>query len=210
MSPENTLKCLVKTLLNHYGDDFSLEKFTFIVQLSDDVKFVSSIYRCLRYAVETNVKELKLGFCCPHSNYPDSYYNLPQLVFYAKSMSLLGLDSCKLESPRGNVTLSCLRELRPRHVCADDQVIKDLISGCPLIEFISIISCRGLKHLELPNLGKLKEFKVYDEYGLEQVYIQGMNAHSVHIIGLHMLPHISVVPCKNLKKLKLCQGFHYG
>ena len=144
------MKCFVETLLNHYGDDNSLEKFTLIVQLSDDLKFVSSVYRCLRYAVESNVKGLKLGFCCSYGKYPDSYYNLPQLVFYAKSMALLGLDSCKLESPRGNV---------------------------------------------------------YDEYGLEQVYIQGMNAHSVHIIGLHILPRISVAPCKNLKKLKLCQVF---
>ncbi|GAY67870.1 hypothetical protein CUMW_259860 [Citrus unshiu] len=102
-------------------------------------------------------------------NYRDSYYNMPQLVFYAKSMALLELDSCKLESPRGNVTFSCLRELRLRHVCANDQVIKDLITGCLLIELISIISCQGLKHLELLNLGKLKEFKVYDEYGLEQL-----------------------------------------
>lgn len=195
------MKCLLKTSLNRYRGDISLEKFTLIIQLSDDLKFVSSVYRCLRYAVESNVNELKLGFCCPYSNYPDSYYNLPQLVFYAKSMALLELDSCKLESPRGNVILSCLMELCLRHVCADDQVIKDLLSGCPLIEFISIISCQGLKHLELPNLGKLKEFKVYDEYGLERVYIHGVSAHSVDIIALHILPHINIAACKNLKKL---------
>ena len=124
------MKCLLKTLLNRYRDDISLKKFMLLVQLSDDLKFVSSVYRCIRYAVESNVKKLKLRFCRPYRNYPDSCYNMPQLVFYAQSMALLELDSCKLESPRGNVTFSCLRELRLRHVCANDQVIKDLITGC--------------------------------------------------------------------------------
>lgn len=62
---ENILKCLLKTLLIRYRDDISLEKFTLIVRLSDDPKFESNVYKCLKYAGESYVKELKFRFCCP-------------------------------------------------------------------------------------------------------------------------------------------------
>lgn len=51
--------------------------------------------------------------------------------------------------------LFSLRKLALREICADDQVIASLISGCPLIEYLEIRSCEGLESLELVNLSNL-------------------------------------------------------
>lgn len=171
-SKSRNREILVKNSQNHHLNAISLEKFTVDVQLSDNYQeFKSDINRCLSYAVGSNVKELRLWICCP----------LPQLVFYVKSIILLVLDSCKLESTARNVTLSSLRKLCLRYFFADDQVINDLIAGCPLIESINIIASQGLKNLVLTNLRKLKELELYDNKLIERVYIDGVNVHPVDI-----------------------------
>lgn len=77
--------------------------------------------------------------------------------FYAESLDVLELSYCKLQQPRENVKLFSLRKLALREICADDQVIASLISGCPLIEYLEIRSCEGLESLELVNLSNLNE-----------------------------------------------------
>ena len=144
------------------------------------------------------MKELKLdvGSC--------SIYNVPQIVFYLKSLHVLDLGSCKLEPPRRTVTLSSLRRLCLSFVYVEDEVIRDMVAGCPLIEYMNIDNCRGFKSLELVGLHKLKEIKLYShQTGLEQLYISGVNVHSVGITILNTLCEINVAPCKNLTQLRL-------
>ena len=70
---------------------------------------------------------------------------------------------CKLDSPTRNVTLSSLRELGLFKCAANDEAIRDIVAGCPLIECLKIIDCRGLKSLEFLKLGKLSKFMVREE-----------------------------------------------
>ncbi|GAY62628.1 hypothetical protein CUMW_219380 [Citrus unshiu] len=87
-------------------------------------------------------------------------YNVPQIVFYLKSLHVLDLGSCKLEPPRRTVTLSSLRRLCLSFVYVEDEVIRDMVAGCPLIEYMNIDNCRGFKSLELVGLHKLQEIKI--------------------------------------------------
>lgn len=192
------LECLEQTLLNRHMDAITLGKFKLTFRLSEDPTVASNMHRCLSYAIGSYVKDLSLSV-----DYWHRKYTLPQVVFYAKSVVELDLACCKLESPRSNVTLSSLRKLYLRGVVVDDQVIKDLIAGCPLIEYMDFFNCQGLKSLELLNISSLKEFKLLEGDRLERVYINGVNVHSVDIWGQHTQLQIDVTRCKNLRTLKL-------
>ncbi|GAY62627.1 hypothetical protein CUMW_219370 [Citrus unshiu] len=193
------LKYLEQFLLNRYLDAISLEKLTLRVELlSDDPDLESIMNRCLSYAFASNVKELKLDVgCC-------RIYNVPQIVFYLKSIYVLDFEFCKLEPPRSTVTLLSLRKLCLSFVHVDDEVIRDMVAGCPLIEYIIINNCPGLKSLQLLGLNKLKEIKLdSNRCGLERVYINGVNVHSVDI-KVYLEPcEVNVSSCKNLTHLRL-------
>ncbi|KDO37226.1 hypothetical protein CISIN_1g036679mg, partial [Citrus sinensis] len=107
------------------------------------------------------------------------------------------------DSPTRNVTLSSLRELGLFKCAANDEAIRDIVAGCPLIERLKIIDCRGLKSLEFLNLGKLSKFMVRNEDRLARVSICGPNVRLVDISSLHAPCGINVALCKNLKELKL-------
>lgn len=135
-------------------------------------------------------------------------YSLPQIVYNTKSIVVLELVYCHLDSPSSNMTLSSSRELRLFKCTANDEFIRDIVAWCPLIECIKIIDCQGLKCLELVS-SKLKEFVVECKDGLQRVYINGVNVRSVGISSLHAPSGVDVAPRKNLKTLKLCQLFRY-
>lgn len=105
-------------------------------------------------------------------------YCLPRIVYYAKPIVVLELEYCKLDSPASNLTLFSLRELGLFNCTANDEVIRDIVARCPLIECMKIIDFQGLKSLEFLNLGKLKKFVLQNENGLEWVPINGVNVHS--------------------------------
>lgn len=128
---------------------------------------------------------------------------MPQVAFNAESIVVLELQFCKLESLRNNVTLSSLRKLCSSHVYEDDQVIEDFVAGCPLIEYMHVFDCGGLKCLELPDLNNLKEFKAYDNFRLQRLHINGVNVCSIDLASRRTLSDINVAPCKHLEKLKL-------
>ncbi|XP_031258470.1 F-box/LRR-repeat protein At2g42720-like isoform X2 [Pistacia vera] len=127
-------------------------------------------------------------------------YNLPQIVFCAESLDVLELSGCKLYSPRISVQLS-LRKLYLVDVYADDQMIENLFARCPLIEYLTIDSCKGFKSLEL-SLSKLHEIKVSNNDELKKVEIKALNVHSVTITEIKAC-EIDIASCRNLKNLIL-------
>ncbi|KAH9713199.1 F-box/LRR-repeat protein 25 [Citrus sinensis] len=118
--------------------------------------------------------------------------DFPQVFLCSKSLNVLVLTSSKLESPR-SVWLPSLRELHLSEVNADDQVIKNLVAGCPLIEVLCIRTCGGFKSLELiGHSNKLNEIRVFDNKELKWV---------------PFVPcEINVASCKNLKSLKISRA----
>ncbi|KAJ4718035.1 F-box protein [Melia azedarach] len=180
-----------KVLQSRRWEMTSLRKFTLKTERLSDLEFV---HQCIRYAVENNVKVLKLEI----SLEKDVFYNLPQMVLCLKSITVLKLRGFKLESPGSNVKLSSLRELYLSDVDADAHVVENLVGGCPLIEFLSIEFCGGFKSLKLFGLSKLSIIKVQSNSELERMTINAPNARSMAVIGPDILSDINIATCLHL------------
>ncbi|KAI9161042.1 hypothetical protein LWI28_013904 [Acer negundo] len=193
---KKSYNCLEQVLRNR---PMSLKKFTLDMLYHDLPECLSFIDKCVCYAIGSNVQELKLGLFA----YVCKYYNLPQIVLYANSIEILELSYCKLELPRNNVMLSSLRKLSLFQVDVDDHMMKNLVAGCPLIEYLHVVECSlSLKNLVLFGLSRLKEIKLENDYTLERVDIETLN---VQLLSFSCLPLrlINFASNKNLRSLHL-------
>lgn len=190
-----------KVLQTRHRNKISVHKFILKMRLLSDTELSD---RCICYAVESNVKELKLEMKPDISLQSRLLYNLPHVVLCSKSLNVLELEGCKLELPRSNVIeLFSLRKLNLFHVNVDDQVVENLIAGCPMIEDLSFQSCQGFKRIKLFGLSKLSKIKVTDNRELEEMNVSALNTRSITVQGPTVPSAINIVLCKNLKFLSL-------
>ena len=103
-----------------------------------------------------------------------TWYVLPKIIFAIESLTSLRLTCCGLEqaSIRDNIKFISLQELSLANVHANQEIIQNLISSCPLITIFSLFRCHGMKHLRLvglKNLDKLKVCQNYDKYDIIKI-----------------------------------------
>ncbi|TXG46760.1 hypothetical protein EZV62_026054 [Acer yangbiense] len=133
-------------------------------------------------------------------------YNLPQIHFLSNAIEDLELQCYKLELPRSCVKLSSLRKLSLRDVYMDDHTVKNLVCGCPLIEYLEFASCHlceGFKSLELFGPITLNKIKIVRCQGVERLDINALNVRFLEIHGSFISCKVNIVFCKNLTHLKL-------
>ena len=93
-----------------------------------DKRSLNSRVDCwINYVVKGGVKKLSLHFAA-------GYYDLPQSVLVAKSITVLILRKCKWETNCGDINLPFLEKLSLSYVDADDKTIQKLVAGSPVIE----------------------------------------------------------------------------
>ena len=81
-------------------------------------------------------------------------------------------------------------------------MLQSLLTGCPLIEYLSLHACPGLKNLELSGLTKLNKFKVYGAEKLQRLWIKAQNVQKVTIRGpLSFQCEFNSASCEFLKHL---------
>ncbi|KAH9665484.1 putative F-box protein [Citrus sinensis] len=177
----------------------SVEKLRFKASFLDDSELAD---RCVCYAIESTVKELELHTILRG----DRLYHLPQMVVCSETVNVLDLFGCiLLEFPgRNSVKLPSLRKLRLAQVRASDQVIENLVAGCPLIEDLIFEFCEGLKSIKLFGRSKLRDIKIKGGREAEEVNINALNGHSITVVSPLPSGKINEVSCKNLKSLFLC------
>ncbi|KAK2654512.1 hypothetical protein Ddye_014368 [Dipteronia dyeriana] len=82
-----------------------MEKFIIIMELLEDREFAPFLDRCVSYAIECNVKKLRLDFGLDDDDDDDEvdrvrrYYNLHPIVFCAKSIEVLKFARCRVGLP---------------------------------------------------------------------------------------------------------------
>ncbi|KAL4619983.1 hypothetical protein ACB092_06G121200 [Castanea dentata] len=161
------------------------------------------VYCWILFVFESDVQELDLdfGFC----GYLQ-YFPLPQPVLIAKSLTVLTLRSLKLDSTsvKGDfdINLPSLKQLSLTLVYTDDQIIQNLLAGCPVIEYINFESCHGFKSIKLAENAKLMTFRVNNNNCCMTLELAASNLSCLSIFQ-NLQSELSLLPFKNLKELNL-------
>uniref|UniRef100_A0A7N2LR32 F-box domain-containing protein n=1 Tax=Quercus lobata TaxID=97700 RepID=A0A7N2LR32_QUELO len=197
----NFYKFVEKTLrIRHHQSERSQIKNFELVEVLPHSKSMSRVDRWNSFVLESDVEELNLKF-----RYSLIDYILPQAVLCAKSLTALTLHTCKLESTCcGDINLPSLKKLSLTFVYADDQVFRNLVSGCPVIEDMKFGNCRGIKSMKFFGLPKVMAITVTQNHGLErlELALEASNLYYLYIDqGSNPELNLHLLPCKNLKEL---------
>ncbi|KAJ4829625.1 hypothetical protein Tsubulata_034059 [Turnera subulata] len=123
---------------------------------------------CIHFAMTKEVKILVLDFVACYWMDPNIYqrgmYKVSDYLFSCDSLQQLSLVYCQIVAPAGQICMKSLQTLYLRHVRLDERTIENLVSGCPSLENLSLISCFGLQNLNFgsPSLKHLKIFHEID------------------------------------------------
>ncbi|KAK9282562.1 hypothetical protein L1049_005483 [Liquidambar formosana] len=178
---------------------FSIQKFRLYIA-SFDSELAPHMNRWISFANENNVKELDLHVQVKKYR----RYSLPQTVLTAKTITELSLYGCKLKTCN-DVQLSYLQKLCLKKIYVGGQKIQNLIRSCPLIEDLRLISCNGLRKLEVSTLLRLNRVEVHLCHGLKAVNIEAPDLQTFWFYRKKsMRPcEINLATCKSLKRLAL-------
>ncbi|KAG8391087.1 hypothetical protein BUALT_Bualt01G0151300 [Buddleja alternifolia] len=90
-----------------------------------------------------------------------SKYVLPEQVFEAKSLIKLSVVGCTIRQHiDGGVICSSLESLTLCRVSIWDDMIRDIMLGCPLLENLHLLECKGLLNVNASKLHNLEKFCV--------------------------------------------------
>ena len=128
-----------KSLESHHKQRLTIREFMLTHGL--DKRSLNSRLDCwINYVVKSDVKKLSLHFAA-------GYYDLPQSVLVAKSITVLILRQCKLDTNCGDINLPFSKKQSLSYVDADDKTIQKLVAGSPVIEDMKFLKCHGLKSI---------------------------------------------------------------
>ncbi|XP_050230775.1 uncharacterized protein LOC126679819 isoform X2 [Mercurialis annua] len=190
-------------LLTRRRQMICLEKFTVVMHwIYLKPHTMLAIDRWIGYALESCVKELNYvgGLNVRDENLK---YSVPLSVFDSNWMQVLSLCDCKLKLPfSGKVKLSCLKRITLRTVRVDDNFMRELLAGSPMLEDVSLINVFGVKELNVFDLVKLGKIAIELLSDLEKLTI---NAPKLETITLTMYKWpFSVNLGDSCKNLSLC------
>ncbi|KAA8526430.1 hypothetical protein F0562_008367 [Nyssa sinensis] len=172
---------------------FSLKFGSFLYFAPSDIKpprhpkplrreFASNIDSWIHFAVRKKVKVLELGILANVSSSSRFDYDLPGIVLTSDSLTELKLVNIGLRQ-EGLIRMRLLKVLSLTTIMLNDTVIEEILSGCPLLESLSIIKCYGLHKLICTSTSLKKLLVVLGEYELSRMEISGPNILSLHISG---------------------------
>ncbi|KAJ4827304.1 hypothetical protein Tsubulata_028264 [Turnera subulata] len=141
---------------------------------SDDFKFIDFVHQVLLLHQRSNIQRLHLSLRglwrdnAIQNGYGNNHTEVlrrgKELADMCVHFAQLSLVYCTVAAPAGQIWMKSLQTLYLRQVWSDDCTIENLVSGCPLLEKLSLIRCYGLQKLNLasPNLKYLKFFHETD------------------------------------------------
>ncbi|GKC25966.1 F-box protein-like protein [Tanacetum coccineum] len=104
-----------------------------------DTQFESLVNSWLHYAMDCNVEELTLVLW---SKDMEAQFVLDKLFFISSSFTHLKLKDCIL-NPNGAISWNKLMSLSLQFVELDEDLIQNILSGCPILETLRLELCYG-------------------------------------------------------------------
>ncbi|KAL7114102.1 hypothetical protein ACP275_04G099000 [Erythranthe tilingii] len=175
-----------------------IDKFRLYVNCTVDTK-TANIDRWISSAVDKHVKELDFQV-----NPKGKQYILPENVLRSRSITSMKLLGCLLICV-DPIKLSNLRQLSLKDVrLVNEELIKKFEEGCPLIEDLRLVFCRGLSRLTITSLPKLRRVEVHECPKITCIRIAAQNLESFwYHAKTHQHCSIDLKGSENLKNLTL-------
>ncbi|KAM7259179.1 hypothetical protein ACFE04_014920 [Oxalis oulophora] len=173
--------------------------------LTRHLDWSSRIDKWIQDALHSNVRELRLSFCCSGFS-----YNLPQFVLLAKSIVTLMLHHCKLP-PVDSVFKTNLSSLKK--LCLDRVDLNDYDSPQNLfanVEDLTLKKCSGLTSLRISHPAKVKKVMLSCNSDLESVYIDALSLIEADFGDGSTLNVIDIKHCKNLISITVYENIAVG
>ncbi|KAK0588423.1 hypothetical protein LWI29_000745 [Acer saccharum] len=136
------------------------ERFSLLMSLLDVEGSYSLLDKWIGLVIKNEVREL--DFDVPPGK-DVKMYTLPQIVFFAKSLTILKLGGCKLEDPSDTISFHSLESLTLRDVHINEDMLHKLTIGCPLLEDLFLFNCWGFRRIDVYNPCKLKIIKIEED-----------------------------------------------
>lgn len=187
-------------------DGLSMKRFELEISFfrERDPLVASFLEQCVCYAVASNVHELKLRLGFWSTPWSRLYsYDFPQIIFGLKSLFVLELFTGHVAS--NAVNLSSLRKLSLWRVQIEDNGIKSLAAGCPLVEEMSLEECYAFQTFEISGLKRINHIRLQKNVELECVEIKESNVQFLSIHGVGSRDGINKISCccRSLTRLEL-------
>ncbi|KAK2650179.1 hypothetical protein Ddye_017668 [Dipteronia dyeriana] len=197
------VKFVDASLLRFCNLGFSLQRFSLLTSLLDVEQSSSLLDKWIGLVIKNGVKEL--DFDVPPGR-DEWMYNLPQIVFLAKSLTILKLGGCKLEHPSETIRFHSLESLTLTDVHINEDMLQKLTIGCPLLQHLVLSNCRGFTRIDIYKAYKLKIIEI-QEYSHATIQSVKIDLPSLKVFRLGLRPSksctIDLVGCPNLNDLTL-------
>uniref|UniRef100_A0A1D1XCT0 F-box protein At5g03100 n=1 Tax=Anthurium amnicola TaxID=1678845 RepID=A0A1D1XCT0_9ARAE len=169
----------------------------FRVSLHPAKLYQEHLDRWVQFAATRLVEELDLNFSPPAEEmgyyYPDDdgnskpKYEIPTCLYSSGSLTHLSLSFCDLCSPWVFSNFGLLQSLSLRGVNFDDATLGRVLSGCPLLEMLSLRQCSHLNSVDITSpTTRLKRLVLVDcEFSddFDVVRISAPSVESFHFFG---------------------------
>ncbi|KAI3470263.1 hypothetical protein Pfo_026926 [Paulownia fortunei] len=168
---QSFLSLVNKTLQGYHDQKLCIQEFLIGMSTADS-ESVSLLEKWIPIVIlNMGVKTFSLYF----DSRSWAYFDLPSVVFEAESLQDLYLKRCKFnQKAPDKVLFNHLKTLSLTYVYIAEKTFQKIISSCPLIEFVALHSCEGLRTIKVNKLHNLKnfDFSNYEKYREEDSSIE--------------------------------------
>ncbi|PWA39808.1 F-box domain, Leucine-rich repeat domain, L domain-like protein [Artemisia annua] len=183
----------------------SAQTFTLSTMIEKPMQ-IDIVDRCLELILMKGVKVLKVDFSNWAGVISDKpLYRLPKILLSASSLTSLKICRCKLPLSLivDVVKFKSLKMLKLEHVPLSEKMIKHLMTGCPLLEKLTIKHCYGFKRFCVYGLQSLQQVRICFVSEVERVDIEALNLYYLVLNDWdgRVAPSMNLASCKKLTKL---------
>ncbi|XP_076958117.1 F-box/LRR-repeat protein 13-like [Bidens hawaiensis] len=198
-NPDKFITFVNSSLAEKLGPMHSIQKFK-VSLFQANFKLIPPMSNWINAALNKDVKELEIHV---EENNVRRHYLLPNIVLTSKSLTSLKLYGCKFGS-NVIINLCNLKELSIKNAHVNTDLINNFIQGCPSVEDLRLVNCKGIGHLHISTLDKLQRVHLHECHGLVSINIALTSLVSfMYWLKTSWLCDINLSGCENLKYLSI-------
>ncbi|KAJ0528192.1 putative leucine-rich repeat domain superfamily, F-box-like domain superfamily [Helianthus annuus] len=197
--PEKFITFVDNSLATKLEPMHNIQKFKISLSKAS-IRLILPMNNWINAAINKDVKELDVHM---EENSLNKHYLLPNTVLTSKNLTSLKLYGCKFDS-NIIINLCNLKELSIKNAYVNTDLINNFIQGCPLVEDLRLIHCKGIGHLHISTLHKLHSVQLHECHGLVSVKIELTSLHKfLYWVKSSWQCSLNLSGCENLKSLSI-------